>query len=99
MKDWLLDIIQMRVIYGIIYYYFIGMVLASVATIIFVVKPIRRAVFNFMRNKDFFRNRIFNTAFIAIMILCIVIFVDSVNNTFQYAKNIGECKSILIQSK
>ena len=80
----------MRVLYGIIYYYFIGMVIATVATFLFVLRPIRRPVFNFMRDKNLFRNRIFNTAFIAIMILCIVIFVDSINNTFQYAKNIGD---------
>ena len=80
----------MRVLYGIIYYYFLGMVIATVSTLVFVIKPIRRAVFNFMRDKDLLRNRILNTLFIAIMVLCVVILVDSVHNTFQYAKNIGE---------
>ena len=80
----------MRVVYAIIYYYFIGMVMATISTLVFVLKPIRRITFNFLKNKDLFRYRVLNTAFIAIMVLCFVILADSINNTFQYAKNIGE---------
>lgn len=80
----------MRVLYGIIYYYFLGMVVATASTLIFVIKPIRRSVFNFMRDKNLLNNRIFRTLFIAIMVLCLVILVDSIQNTYQYAKNIGE---------
>jgi hypothetical protein len=65
------------------------MVAATVFTLVFVIKPIRRLFFNFMKNKDLLKNRILNTAFIAIMVLCFVILFDSINNTFQYAKNIG----------
>ena len=80
----------MRVIYGIIYYYFLGMVIATTSTLVFVIKPIRSVVFNFMKNKDLLKNRVLNTLFIAIMVLCVVILVDSIFNTFQYARDIGE---------
>lgn len=80
----------MRILYGLIYYYFLSMVAATASTLIFIIKPIRRLVFNFMKNKDLLKNRVLNTLFIAIMVLCVVILVDSIHNTFQYAKNIGE---------
>ena len=80
----------MRIVYAIIYYYFIAMVISTISTLVFVIKPIRRLVFNFLKNKDLFRYKVLNTAFIAIMVLCFVIFADSINNTFQYAHNIGE---------
>jgi hypothetical protein len=72
----------MRVIYGLLYYYLIGVVAACILLIVFVPRFVRRPFFNLLDRLKLSTATKF--LFYGIMLINFLVLMDSINTYYQY---------------
>lgn len=87
----------MRVIYGMLYYYLLGVVGACLLLVLFVPKFVRRVFFRLWDGIQL--NTATKFLFYGIMLINILVLVDSVNTYYQYRDILGTRNSKSIQRR